>query len=256
MADSSHLDYQAPIREFKTQLEQYTVVGKCEPAYILTEKLKTWLKSKTGSGRNETTQVERLLDATYSSSGRPGADVSLPVTIEEFCSGQNCSLLVFSILLELRYGHLVDLFQPEGIVDRNIPVKYLDALKDQVKDISEQHGIPDLAERFYEMQWRFCAAQLRLRDRQNYVPNHIIPIIDRQEISKKKGATAEVYQIIIPEEFVEDRLREFVPASRFDNPEDNLGPVSPPIGTFYYRISSTCFVCWCLLTFNRDINSL
>jgi len=83
-----------------------------------------------------------------------------------------CCLIVFSLLLKLGLGQLIDLFRRLDIVDRHLPLD-LRSLQTQLSTMDLQTlrakfptiELPDaasLAERFGDMHWRFYAARFDL----------------------------------------------------------------------------------------------
>src|SRR5438552_644353 len=101
MACPTPSPHDAAIGDFRDVLKACTVKGVCGRHYVLVSRLTDWMKSSQGSNK---TQVERLLAAAYRNRGQP----ALSFAEEHISSGDSCCLLVFSILLELGHGELVD----------------------------------------------------------------------------------------------------------------------------------------------------
>jgi hypothetical protein len=193
--------HEKTLAEFKTQVRQNTFQGLCGRSYVQVARLKKWLDLK---------KVEILLDYAYLQRE------SLNPPIREYevvCEGTSCCALVFSILLELGQGHHIDWFAKRELGDIRLPIP-LSTLKDE--------GV-EYAEAFVQKQWAFCPATFKYKS-QNYTKDRILPICTRQLISDKVG-TAQVSQIIVPEDFVEHGIRAKVPDSKFKF-DEKFGDVS------------------------------
>ena len=118
------VQYEPAIRDFKTKLKQYTMQAQCGRPYVLVWQLTNWLKSKRPE--TETTQTGILLWAAYDRN-QPKI-LFLPPETYQIQTEKNCCLIIFSILLQLDLGHLVDHFQRWGQFDVHLPVIYLDRI--------------------------------------------------------------------------------------------------------------------------------
>jgi hypothetical protein len=219
MVDQIALDHGAAIRDFETMLQACTVQAACGRSYVLVAKLTRWLRRNVQNNSGaKSTQGSRLLWAAYYN-----RNIFLPITWEQLSGGEDCSLLVFSILLELKKGWLVHSFQSRDIVDRHLPID-LRSLRARISSMRVSNA-DDLAVNFDAKQWKFCPAKFDLhKSKEGYNKNIIIPICKKQEI--KKGGTAQLWQIAVQEEFVGPKLREAVKDSWFDDEKDRFGPVS------------------------------
>jgi hypothetical protein len=201
-------DYQAKLREC-------TVNSACDKPYILVGKLVAWFRSKVGSSTLRT-QVDRLLEAVYGSTSQSGTLANS----EQISRGEGCCLLVFSILLDLGAGQLLDGFVRHGLVDRRLPID-----RHQLCASLKIMGVLD-AERlgagFDGLQWRFCPARFELGESYDWPEEMVIPICRKEKINNK-GGTAQLWRIEIPEEFVGSRLRDVIPGARFYDLNDNIG---------------------------------
>ena len=205
------------ILEFKAKLRESTTTAVCGREFVFVQKLTEWLRSEAGNGGY---QSSRLLAAAY-----PDKDQTFwPITREELSDGSECCLLIFSILIELGCGTLIDEFSRREKFDRDLPIDLV-WLKDNLEEMRPQNGDADaLADQFNTIQWKFCPAKFDLNMSRTFIQNRIVPIC-RKEAINEKGGTAQLFQIEIPEEFVGRRLREVVKSSRYDHQEGN-GPVS------------------------------
>jgi hypothetical protein len=223
MAPQSYLAHDAVIRDFQATLRDCTVPAACSRSYVRTTKLTEWLKGQVGPS-SHTTQASLLLEAAYRHRKQPNP----PVSSEEISSGENCCLLVFSILLKLGLGELIDRFQRVSIVDKNLPIDP-EILQNrlQAMDLAPYQlaNVANLAEEFDAIQWRFCPAMFDFRVGLDHLPNRIIPIFKKEKINDK-GGTAQLWQISVQEEFVSGKIRKACSNSRFHDAKDGFGWVS------------------------------
>jgi hypothetical protein len=211
MSDS----HDAAICDFKKVLNQYTIKACCGRPYVRVSKLTEWLRSKY---YDKWTQADRLLEAAYRHRVLP----ALPINKEELCDGEDCCLILFSILLDLGRGELINQLRRQDKVDRHFPINLLELTR-----IFRDMNIEDadmVAEAFDRLQWKFFPARLDLGARE-YPPNRVLPFCRKAPINDK-GGTAQLFQIEVLEEFVSPKLREAVEQSRYENDDDKLGPVS------------------------------
>ena len=214
MTDRIAAEYGAAIRDFKATMQRFTEEAACGRRYVLVTKLKEWLRSKVRPDSN-LTHVGCLLRGAYH--GRSKKQPGLPVDLEQFQSDDNCRLVMFSILLELDRGALVDRFQRQNIVDAQLPIN-LQSLQEKLETLHISDA-EELAAKFNDLQWRFCAAKLDLNMSWDHKREMTIPIHNKEKINSK-GGTATLWQIEVREEFVSDRLRQAVLSSRYGDPPD------------------------------------
>jgi hypothetical protein len=220
MAHQNDLAHDAVIRDFKATLRNCTVQAACRRSYIRTSKLTEWLKGRVGSN----SQASLLLEAAYRRREQPNP----PVSSEEISSGGNCCLLVFSILLELGLGELIDRFQRLSIVDRRLPIDRQTLQTELQAMETGPNQLPDaasLAEQFDSMQWRYCPAMFEFRVGLDHGHNKVIPFVKKETINNK-GGTAQLWQVAVQEEFLDDKMRKAVSNSRFHDAKDGFGWVS------------------------------
>ena len=191
--------------EFSAMLKTCEMTAICGRSYLRVEKLKKWLDKNT----------EALLWAAY----RQADHIALPINARQVRRAE--SLLVFSILLELGRGNLIDTFHRAHLVDR-LPTDLatLEARLSRTKMAEADAKI--VADAFDKKQWRYCPPKFRLEHREDYLPNEIVPISKKEAINTK-GGTATVWQVAVLEEFIEKDLRDAVPTSAFIDPTDGLG---------------------------------
>ena len=223
-------EHNAAISDFTNKLREYTTKGVCGRPFVFVERLIQWLKSDGGAGGS---QASRLLAAAY-----PKADPTfLPITTEQLCDRAEGCLLIFSILLQLDWGDLIDEFWRREKVDKNLPID-LNWLRNTFKELRlPKFDADELAFRFDYFQWKYCPARFDLNKGWTFIPKRIIPICRRVEINQK-GGTAQLWEIEVPEEFVGKKLREVVKESRYDH-EGGNGPVSQTCSFMVYFTRET-----------------
>ncbi|CAO2655474.1 Nn.00g105380.m01.CDS01 [Neocucurbitaria sp. VM-36] len=185
-------------------------------SYVLVEKLQKWMRdtSLTKLGNNFVTNTDLLAHAAYSDRDFPPI---VPSRISD--AGADCCLIVFSILLDLELGHLIDLFSKKMIVDRRLPEDLL-SLKKKLQSLPDGEHV---AERFNQRQWKFCPAIFSLNMENEYFEDRIIPIC--RKTSLNSGGTAHVWQIVVQEEFVDRKLRNLLAEDAFASYDDkDYGP--------------------------------
>ena len=195
---------ESTFRDFKEALGDATVTALCGRRYVRVSRLIEWMESDA-----EPSRMEILLDYAYPNRRTPQP----PLGAEDICKGQDSCVLVFAILLELKHGELIDVFEKRGLRDNRLPIS-LAELKEKA---------PSIAEDFNREQWAFCPANFDYSySSQYYHRDRMIPICNKRQINDK-GGTAQLWEIVVQEEFVKPRLRERVPKSRFF--DDEFGPV-------------------------------
>ncbi|KAL8772818.1 MAG: hypothetical protein Q9209_002163 [Squamulea sp. 1 TL-2023] len=205
MAGKQLSDHEISLRELKAKIGACTMEAVCGRSYVLVAELTQWLRSRIHSDKS-TTQVGRLLMTAY-------PDQILPSSTEQLWEKDNCSLLVFCILLLIGKGHLIDDFRRHDILDKHLPIPH-----QQLRTKLQDFRIPDairLAADFDEKQWPFCPAKFDLHSGQEYNEHKILPICKKVKINEK-GGTAQLWQIEVKEEFVGHRLKEAVAFSRYN----------------------------------------
>ncbi|KAL9609992.1 MAG: hypothetical protein Q9167_005265 [Letrouitia subvulpina] len=106
-------------------------------------------------------------------------------------------------------GDLINAFTEEGKVDRHLPLSSAD-----VESILKKENASSLTAEFTEKQHRFCPARFNFQRPANWNKDVVIPICSKAPINK--GGTAHLWQIDVPEEFVEEDLRKESSTSRFN----------------------------------------
>jgi hypothetical protein len=208
-------------RDFEHMLERFTVkpTHKGGRKFVLAESLVNWLGSPWPE-HPKNSQADRLHKAVYYNNNT----LFDPISPEQVSSKQNGCLLVFSILLILRRGVLVDRFQKRGIVDSKIPMP-LESLRTQVKAMELSDTDPNkLACSFFDKQYLFCPVIIFRNMDRYYDKELIMPICQKQKINDKAGSATGIYLIEVQEQFVEKDLK--MNAVRYEDRKDGFGYVS------------------------------
>lgn len=219
MGDELPFDHD-PIAAFNAVLANHTKKAACGRSYVLVSKLRLWLKSNVPSGGENRTQASRLLAYAYRSwDNKP----SLPITPEALTDSHNECLLIFCILLELDRGHLIHRFCRRNRLDKHLPIP-LQSLRDTAAKISSSN-LNELADGFNNLQWKYCPAIFDMGMGREFQEEQVLPFCKKEAINEK-GATAQLWQVEIPEEFVGLKLRAVLKNGKYDDPNDDFGPVS------------------------------
>ncbi|MCJ1308075.1 hypothetical protein MMC25_001726 [Agyrium rufum] len=207
MTDLLRLSPDVAFHDFYAKLKECSVKAVCKREYVLVSRLVQWLKSLRPGEQDS--QLTYLLRVTYSQRVEPG----LLIDAERVCNSNQSAVLVFSILLELGHGNLIDDFQRYSILDRCLPISLWD-LRDKLSRFVRTSDVAeDVAVRFNVSQWRYCPATFDDIMRKVYEKDRIIPICARFQINEK-GGTADLWQIVVHEEFVGKELRKRVEYTR------------------------------------------
>lgn len=117
--------YDQALAEFDAKLQQLTTRDICGQSYVRTPTLKKWLLATSNAhtpGYPTTTNVELPVRASYDGKNRRKF---LPIQSAIIASrGPHCSLVVFSILLELGHKNLIHVFVESSVVDRLLPFDF------------------------------------------------------------------------------------------------------------------------------------
>ena len=190
------------LEQYTSKLDEYTRRAACGRHFVLVDRLQDWLRSPVeGDG----TYADRLLHSAYRKRPTPG----LPMTSDKLKAGDDCCLLVFCILQKIGRAHLIDIFSRKQKIDRLLPISQND-----LKAIADDVNDADLLSEFSELQHRFRPARFDLRGSTEWNEDMVVPIYRKDSI--KKGGTAQLWHIDIPEEFVGQSLRDVSSGSRFN----------------------------------------
>ena len=207
MAQPTEPDHATTIQNFHRKLDECTRTAVCGRPYVLVEKLQQWLRSPVP--QSKTTQVARLLHAAYRHRTTPG----LPVNLSAFKPGGDCCLLIFSALLAIDRGQMLDQVVEHEKSDFDLPLHW--------ETVNEIFGSEQQAQGFFDVQWRFCPYKFGLQKPAILKKPKVVPICRMDPI--KEGGTAHLFRIAILEEFVLPDLRKAMSSSRFVASRDSHG---------------------------------
>ena len=216
-------------KEFEGVLKKCTKSAVCGRQFILVDKLQKWLRTtKDPSEPEGTTHADLLLHVAFGSRKLPGP----PVDSNVLLSGDRCCLLIFCILQQIGCVKALPFFSRSEKVDRLLPLRP-DSVRNAFKAACNDH--PDLQaksssliDKFLNLQYHYCPAKFDLYHRADWDDEHTVVPICRKKLINKKGGTAELWQIAIPEEFVGHKLRDISSGSRFDANANNGGKDTEP----------------------------
>jgi hypothetical protein len=207
---------------FIQKLREYTVSSVCQREFVRVEQLRTWMRSEVTINGTTERVCHRLRRVCYRPylQDHPGLPISENFILED----EGC-LTAFLILISIGRGHIVHLFRRYNIID-NLPRK-LAELEADLKHIGKDlrsHGsneykdlgdVNTLADDFDKAQWKFYPAKLSYGMDKSYAEHIILPICHWAYIHE--GGIADVWQIMVQEEFVKEDLRNALPNVRFKN---------------------------------------
>jgi hypothetical protein len=193
------------LKEFFDVLEENTLVNADGQRYIRHGNLTRWLRRTSLTGGSH---VGLLLDQVY-----PEAEM-VPIPAHTLSEGPRCCLLIFSILLELSAGHLINMLVTHDFADQGLPYEESRLARLDCSDV--------LKKSFYEVQWAYCAVTFSLDMSRELANSAVLPIHQRRLISS--GGTAQVSEIAVLEEFVVENLRQRCSYAKFQIV--NIGTVS------------------------------
>jgi hypothetical protein len=128
-------------------------------------------------------------------------------TMESIFDGDDCCVLVFSILLMRDCGRFVFLFQSAGITDKCLGEPIYDQLK--LRETLKKHEIQNfdwIIEQFNLNKKAFCPVGLTFGMDRHFHSGLILPFCDLRKVNEK-GGTASVFQVAVQKEFVCDEIK-------------------------------------------------
>ncbi|KAF2864734.1 hypothetical protein BDV95DRAFT_290159 [Massariosphaeria phaeospora] len=145
-----------------------------------------------------------------------------PVDPNKILSGENCSVLVFSILVEQGCGELIDIFQEARIYDKFLDYPGSGNLVELRKKLTA-NGISDVEEviqNFDARKWAYIPRRLTLHMEENFEGGNFIVPFCRYEAINDKGGTASVYRVAVQRRFITDgKLKDALHKSLYIDPQ-------------------------------------
>ncbi|KAI1089040.1 hypothetical protein F5B19DRAFT_468927 [Rostrohypoxylon terebratum] len=185
--------------------KQWKSKAYCGREYYRTAEIVRWMLRRDPA--QPRSNVELLLTEAYYQSGSLRHPSS-----EEISDGEERCLVVFAILLELNYGHLIDIFQRWKIIDKRLPMHDGSFTRTHLEIKLKESGIENaksLSECFLEKAWLYCPCRVEFGMNDAFLdPDHgrwIMPFCKRQPINVRGGA-AQVWEVAIQESLVDRKL--------------------------------------------------
>lgn len=214
---TSEIERTSPIySSFLSMLKKCAMHNAIGQVWINTRLLKKWMLEKAGQ---QATNLKLLIDFAYSEITNTSID------LDELTNSINDSLIVFSLLLEHKHGFLMHKFHDHGLNDSRLPFDKNILGELLIKSVSETHWDASLDSQILSTQWKYCPVIFDLDMALELPDGAVLPVVQRQRINDK-GATAQLWEVSIPEDFVGSKLRQAASSARFSSVSDNLGPVS------------------------------
>ncbi|KAI1101815.1 hypothetical protein F4804DRAFT_314785 [Jackrogersella minutella] len=192
----------------------------CGREYYHSRKIVEWMLYQ--GDKEPATNVGLLLTEAYQRIGSIHHHSSWKISKEE----DRC-LIVFAILLEIGYGHLIDVFQRHGIIDKRLPTRDRSDTEYLEKDLERKgvYNTKQFWERFQERMWLYYPCPLDLGMRTTFRdPDRgrwIMPFCKRQRINMK-GGTAQVWEVAVQESLVPRKLA--ITTERSEYKDNEHGP--------------------------------
>jgi hypothetical protein len=173
----------------------------CRSGFIDTSKLTEWMLSSEDG--HKTTNVGRLLQEVNEKSVHRAHDGFRDTASESILYGDDRCLLVFSVLLQIGHGDLVDLFQIVRINDHVL--SYADRFYNDLRSEFGRQNIQQgdrIIEQFERAKWSYCPALIKLYKSSQFPEGQwILPFAKMEKITEK-GGTAGVWQVLIQKDCI------------------------------------------------------
>jgi hypothetical protein len=202
-------------KEFRRRLkEEWKQKAVCDRFYVLKNELKEWMNEKRGSATN----CAKLLQAEFQHHTR---SYHQPLQASQVCSDTECCCLVFSILIDIGRGNLLDIFHSAKIFDDHLPSAdyYYSDLGERLAEANlSQTEISKIIADFDYSKRAYCLAELKPRSDSFHHGKWILPICRKRRINDK-GGTAAIWEILVKNEVLPVELKVKVPHAAIDDEE-------------------------------------
>jgi hypothetical protein len=149
-----------------------------------------------------------------------------PRSATAISTGEERAVLVFSILLAIGHGYLVDIFHQANITDHTLTYASAEHHYQPLASELKRRGISEvdtIIEQFKKKKLSFDPVILKRDLHGDYRGcDRVFPYCKRELIHE--GGTAEVYQVLVHEDYLSSDLKEILKASIVE--DRNLGKVS------------------------------
>ncbi|TID14705.1 Protein kinase domain-containing protein isoform 1 [Venturia nashicola] len=206
-------------QEFKQKLElEWKQKAVCEGHYVLTQPLKRWMNEREDG---LATNCARLLQIAFAKHTRSPHQ---PLQASQVCNDADSCCLVFSILLDIGYPDLLDIFHAAKIFDHQLSSAgyYYSELRERLAAASyAPEETEQIVNAFNENKRAYCIAELKQRSDSFHKGKWILPICKKERINSK-GGTAAIWLILVKGEVLPEELKDKVPHAATEDPDFGL----------------------------------
>jgi len=188
----------------------------CQNHIIHVDALKAWCTHQP-AGIVGRTRLHQLFDEMQNAEHR-----TFPLDFRTYFEGDQGCLRVFSQLLGMGYGHLIDQFYKSNMHDiyleRGGDFKRL--RENLLSVIPNSDEVDQIVKNFELTRWAYCPLTLKLHlDRGLEATKVVVPFCRKIKLGDK-GATASVYWVAVQQDLISDeRLREALHESLHEDPD-------------------------------------
>lgn len=219
-------EFKQILRCFTLQPENYLKSDKPSPAFVRVRHLRNWLASKTIENGIRVKNIERVLgDAFQKYHGRSSNEPYFYDANAILC---NCPLIL-CMLLEADKGHLIERVSRQSINDENLCKFHEKDLHEKLMKALRPEFVQDhqeLFQLFSKRQWAYSPHTFKFGADVELPGSILLPIYKKQQINKRGGACASIHQLCIPEDYLDDSMKQHLAGSSFK--QDLVGTVSNP----------------------------
>ncbi|TRX91142.1 hypothetical protein FHL15_007930 [Xylaria flabelliformis] len=158
-----------------------------------------------------------LLEHVYEVNRKP-SPVFRPVEWEQISDGNY--IIMFGFLIDLGYGHLIDIFRQHNIQDNDLCKPASPVKRSMLEEKIQNHAdLQAFMENFERRRWEFGPVEFHLgMDLNLNEGQRVLPFCRMQRINDK-GATADLYEVTVEEDFITGSLRDVIKGTIYDDEE-------------------------------------
>ncbi|KAL2075033.1 hypothetical protein VTL71DRAFT_8813 [Oculimacula yallundae] len=199
------------LEEFEAMLadcKRKSVIHKPPREFVIETRLLAWFREEFAPGR---TNAGRLLQDVYGTNHPPNLIKNLLFVMN---TAEDCWLIVFAILLQLKKGRYIETFWRIRILDRSLPITQ-DNLRSSLNDTFEGDWNEEqerFVEGFFSLQYQLLTTcSLNFVDGGVFDPNIILPVLTYEPVNNNKQQQLElgpekVFQIEVPYECIPKKI--------------------------------------------------
>lgn len=187
---------------------------KCRRRIVHVAAMKQWWRRKV-SETSEQTKLLTVLDEM------PEADYpQFPLKPQKLFNERRSGLVVFSLLLDLDRGYLMDNFYDSGIVDDHLTLAREKILRGNLDRIMPRDQVDAVLQDFHMQKWQFCPLELSLDMSHSLHDTLVVPPFCHKIKMGDKGGTASIYWVAVQEDLISDeKLRTAIQDSLYEDSE-------------------------------------